>query len=260
MTKITPPLPEWLEKLLPEDRPVQTLHVSDDEITIKYPDGAYETCESLRQADSRLNVNDYDTSVIDDRSGPDDFLGRGTVSFPVENNYVGIIFSHTDADRRSILEDAYEYAYSAFKRYYADPNNFVKAWQMLDTHPAFWTLVTDHESNPWSWNTEGYCSKIRQRVGIYDGEVYVSLEAGGHVPSLQNPDTGEDELNYKTHYGDWRLEVVGESFEDAVIKLANRVSICFKPDGTDRPEAEHVLENYKPDWIYDLEERLANLD
>ena len=60
------------------------------------------------------------------------------------------------------------------------------------------------------------------------------------------------------HYGDWRLELEASSFEEAILALAHRVSICFKPDGTDREGATEILEDHKPEWIIELEERMKD--
>ncbi len=84
-------------------------------------------------------------------------------------------------------------------------------------------------------------------------QVLVGLEAGSHV---ENNDKGEP--TYNSHYGDWRLEVVGNTFEEAVVKLAARVVLCFNNDGTDKPEDSIDLP--KPQWVAELEERLDEID
>lgn len=252
-------LPDWLDELLPPERPVQVLRVTDDDITITLPDGSFNSYASLREADAALRESDFDTQVEDERTEADGVFGRSSVSFPVEKGYVGMIFTHTDADRRRGLERDYEQSQRAIRRYRADPENFVNAWIMLDTHPAFWTLSVDYEKAPWHWNTSGYCSKLRQYVyADRNRGTVVRLEAGSHVPTKQNFDTGGEDVNYLEHYGDWRLELEASSFEEAILALAHRVSICFNPDGTDREGATEALEDFKPEWVTELEARMED--
>lgn len=253
-----PSLPAWLYELLPSDRPIQNLLVTDDQISITFPDGARESFDSLREADGRLCSTEFDTTITDKRSEPDELLGRGSVTYSTENGYTGVIFAYTDADRRASLQDDYKDSRKAIEAYLADPQDFAKAWTMIDQHPAFWTFMTGPKS-PWYWNTSGYCSKIRQSVYTdKSGNPYIVLEAGGHVPTRQNFDTGEDDVNYTEHYGDWRLELSAPTFEEAIKKLAGRIAICFNPDGTDREGAYEILEDSKPEWIRDLEGQIAD--
>ena len=255
----TSTLPDWLDELLPADRPIQLLHVTDDEISITYPDGARSVHASLQEADEALREPDFDTKVVDERAEADGVFGRSSVSFPAEKGYVGMIFTHTDADRRRGLERDYEQSQRAIRRYRADPQDFASAWTMLDTHPAFWALSVDYEKAPWHWNTSGYCSKLRQYVyADRKRGTIVRLEAGSHVPTKQNFDTGGEDVNYLEHYGDWRLELEASSFEEAILALAHRVSICFKPDGTDREGATEALEDFKPEWVAELEARMED--
>lgn len=244
---MTTTLPDWLNELLPPDRPLQVLRVTDDEITVTLPDGSRNSYSSLREANAALLGSHFDTQVVDERAEADGVFGRSSVCFPAEKGYVGMIFTHTDADRRKSLERDYEQSQRAIRRYKADPQDFVSAWTMLDRHPAFWTFGIGYDEDPWYWNTAGYCSKLRQYVyADRQRGTIVRLEAGSHVPT------------YMEHYGDWRLELEASSFEEAILALAHRVSICFKPDGTDREGATEILEDHKPEWIIELEERMKD--
>lgn len=259
-------LPQWLNELLPEDRPVKELHVYDESQHVIYSDGTQREFADLEEVHNDGYEPDADTRVFNHRTKAKDeseglFGTVNHVSYRLPNGFYGMVFSHTDADRRKRLEDNYAEALERIAAYRESPQDFLLAWQMIDKHPGFWTLAVDYSENPWFWETEGYCSKLRQYVYRNDdGKVIVSLEAGGHVPTRQNFDTGVDDVDYRGHYGDWRLEVGAASFEDAILELAARVVICFNDDGSDRADAEETFAAVKPEWVKDLEGRLDDLE
>lgn len=247
-------LPNWLKDLLPE--PVQP-HVikakkqgSEVEIQLESPDGSYTTYSDFGDLSKAKAKNGVD--VLFDESMKtefkDNFIGD-MLLFPLSNGNSGAILAYSDENRQASLENAYQLFLKAEREYRNDPRNFVKAWNFIDTHPAFWTC-SNLKANPWQWQTEGYCSKLIQYVSNENGKPVISLSGGGHVPVA----THGTQEPYTEHYGDWRLEVYSETFETAIIELAFRVSKSFTNEGESLSE-EHFPQE-PPAWVTELRDRM----
>jgi len=242
-------LPSWLNELLPEDRPLQTLsYDASRKLFLVERDNKKLEYEDIASAHEAINEVDYD--LIADQSAVKQLGGRrGFLTYKTDDGNYGVILDHTDEDRRRGLETNFEDFLNVAKTYHDDPHDFLKSWNYINDHPVFWTRLKD---SFWHWETTGYLTN-HAHFGVWEdeGKVLYSIDAGGHVEgSLDHVEP------YVTHYADWRLEVVDISFEKAVIQLAERVAICFHDDGTDRENAKEILERVKPQWVTDLEQRL----
>lgn len=256
-----PSLPDWLESLLPEQIQPHVLSTVEEDgkriLRVTAPDGEFTDFQKLAEVDRARHSGGWDLTIEDDvYEHFSEGRRHGMLTYPSERDgYVGMLMAHSDGKRRASLERAYAEFLEAKQLYEWDPKDFVKAWQFIDSHPAFWTAY-DLEEHPWYWETQGYCSKLRQYVSASsrDGLPVVSLEAGGHVPEATSP-KGKA---YSEHYGDWRLEVRARSFEEAILELAFRVSRAFDAQGNSLSEDEFPYE--APEWINELRERIADGD
>jgi hypothetical protein len=263
--KDLPELPGWLQEILPPLKKPQVLDVdqSTKQLTLTY-DGETRAFNSLEEAHKASHATGHDLEI---RDAVFDFLSKDDkklrmLSYPTpDNKFVVAVMERTDKDRKARLQANYQDFLKRLENYKENPDIFYNAWHFVDSHPAFW-FAYDFANHPWSWEQSGYMSRLSQSVSHREdnapvgkhGSVCISLTAGGTVRT--------DEKNnptYKNNYADWRLEVSGTTFEEAVINLAKRVAICFNDDGTDNPEADELLDGYKPEWVIELEERLDDL-
>lgn len=229
-----------------------TLTVSEDKksMILTYLDGTEEMFTDLPTLDEAIRASGEEVSI--DKEVYELFGERYMLSYPIEGGkYFAVISSITDEDRYALLQETYSYALMNIDSYRDDPS-FMNAWKLVNTHPAFW-LARNIHTHPWSWQTSGHCSQLRQELDWTEetGPI-ISLSTGGHVPK----ELSDDQPAYSQHYGDWRLEVAGLTFEEAIMALADRVVLCFNDDGTNKPEDE--IELPIPEWVLELEERLSD--
>ena len=253
-------LPNWLEELLPEPTPphVLTTELQGENrvLRVTAPTGESQTFSTVRDVDKARHGEGWDLAIDDDvyaHFGQGRSARRLTYEADREG-YVGMLMAYSDRKRRASLERAYTGHLTGRSQYGTDRPDFVAAWNFIDGHPAFWTAY-DLNEHPWHWETEGYGSKLRQHVHRNsEGQTVVQIEAGGHVPFA----TGPKSKPYSEHYGDWRLEVRAESFEDAILDLAFRVSRAFDIQGNSLEEEDFPYG--APLWVRELRERVSEED
>lgn len=246
-------LPTWLVEALPElSAPYRVAMGDGGGLVATSPEGVVQEFPDLKSMHQALRDEDLD--IADDvyeahgcsRSG----LGLSYPSSP--SGFRTMVSARTDAGRMRHLMTGYEAWLEQEAKYVKDPTNFYEAYHFVDSHPAFWTRP-HAERMPFHWDMTGYMCKVRQYLGkTADGAVYVSLEAGGHVPEASNPEWG----TYSSHYADYRLEVTGDTFEQAVVALAANVYKFFDSAGVDRPDVEFE----EPEWLKTTLARIAGVE
>lgn len=246
-------LPVWLETLLPErsePEVLSTVLVGTElrVLRLTAPSGSSRDFQTLAQVADAHQGSDLDLAIEDEVYSyfADEY---NFLSYPVdEPGYTGMLMGYTDERRQEGLEEAYAAFLENQRLYGEDPDDFVRAWSYIDSHPAFWTAF-DLAGHPWHWETQGYCSKLRQSVRRSKaGEIRLSLDGGGHVEHSLGP----GQQAYSQHYGDWRLEVTADSFESAIMKLALRVSYAFDSQGESFSEDQFPYP--VPEWVLELRE------
>lgn len=245
-------LPQWLEDLLPANNTPQKLsadiYKGAKRLKLTNPDESFSYHDNLESADEANRTSGFDLKV--EESTYKLFGEDGLLFYPAGKGMLGFIAGYTDEDRRENLRLAYSASQEAKAAYLSNPNDFYNSWHYVDNHPAFWTN-SNLSSSPWYWDTEGYCSKLRQSVYKDGKDLVVSLEGGGHV---DKPSHDTIPL-YSTHYGDWRLEVDSDSFENAIIEMAFRLHNSYNSDGTSKSEDDFPFDT--PEWVEELRGRLA---
>ena len=245
-------LPRWLEDLLPEPRVPQRLSTLISEgvsriLRLTDPNGSdYSDFESIAEVAEANRTSGHDLAIDEDVY--EYFAEKRTLTytFPGKSGFVGIIFPHTDQRRRESLESSYLTSLENQRSYEDNPDSFLLAYRFIDTHPAFWTAF-DVDEHPWHWETQGYCSKLRQFVWSKDNGGYsLSLEGGSHVETVTSPGSKP----YTEHYGDWRLESTADSFEEAIVDFAARLILAFDSEGNSLSEDSFPYP--VPEWIEDL--------
>lgn len=125
------------------------------------------------------------------------------------------------------LEEAFSQSLKYAQNYREDPTNFVDAYQLVKSHPAFWWRDECDPDSP--WHTNDYDKRVWVEALGDSADYKWALEAGRSV-----------EGDHTHHYHDLRLDVYGIPLEEAYIKLANIVYQVFKEDGTERENIEHL--------------------
>lgn len=242
-------LPGWLESLLPAEKDPLVLRAEveggNSVLILEYPGGAmsfFSTVEELVES-KELERGDLliDPSALEIFGGGKSYLEYD----PGREGYHGFLMSYTDARRRKALEQSYSHFLEKLSSYEEDQEDFYAAWSFVDSHPAFWT-AHELKAHPWHWETAGYCSKIHQYVSEGKGGPTISLSGGGHV----DHETAHNRPAYSEHYGDWRLEARGGTFEEAMVDFAHRVWLSFDSEGNSLSEDDFPYET--PEWIRDL--------
>jgi len=246
-------LPRWLEAVLPEEKEPLILRAERPErnnfiptLALDSPGGGSTTYfYSVEDLVASKKLDGHDLLI--DPSALELFgSGKGHLKYdPGKEGYHGFLMSYTDARRRKALEQGYGHFLEALTAYEENSEDFYSAWNFVDSHPAFWT-AHEIESYPWHWETTGYCSKIRQHVSRGKRGFRVELSGGGHVEHS----TAHGRPAYSEHYGDWRLEAQGGTFEEAMVDFAHRVWLSFDSEGNSLSEDSFPYE--APEWIRDL--------
>lgn len=242
-------LPRWLESLLPEEKDPLVLRAETENgrsvLVLEHPGGAmsfFSTVEELVES-KELEQGDL---LIDATALAIFGEGKSYLEYdPKREGYHGFLMSYTDARRRAALEQSYGYFLDRLRSYEENQEDFYSAWSFVDSHPAFWT-AHELKKHPWHWETAGYCSKIRQYVSEGKRGLTVFLSGGGHV----DHETAHNRPAYSEHYGDWRLEAQGGTFEEAMVDFAHRVWLSFDREGNSLSEDDFPYE--VPEWIRDL--------
>ena len=125
------------------------------------------------------------------------------------------------------LEQALQRSFDYAQNYREDPTNFIDAYQLVKSHPAFWWRDEVNPDAP--WHTNDYDTRVWAEALGKSDDYQWALEAGRSV-----------EGDHTHHYHDLRLDVYGIPLEDAYVKLANIVYQVFEEDGTERENIEHL--------------------
>lgn len=184
---------------------------------------------------------DFDKSVIDSGQVEDGVLWYSLTKKSGTGGRRLLLGSFDFADFR--LSEYVQFLKLA-KMYIADPSDVVISYDFIRLHPAFWYRWD--EKRPNNWNTEdGHKSVTVWPHRTEDGKFCVSLEHGSTVPP-----------EYNHHYHDFRLDVYGDTFEEAYVLLAERIHKFFFLDGSERPDIPYE----KSELELELEDRMASLD
>lgn len=133
------------------------------------------------------------------------------------------------------------YQFLGTARYWlSHQDDMVAAYSFLETHPAFWSRHTMKHPDTWAQD-KGLNSIWIDVVKGKDGKPIIMLEHGASVPPERI-----------THYHDHRLDVYASSFEEAYIKLAQKVHEFFALDGSERPD----VHSETPEWQQEVIDRL----
>jgi len=255
-------LPEWLDELLPEmKRPVE-MFLDGNMLAARYPNGSVDMLsENIEEAYDKIHGDGIDilfSDAVYDKFARRDQDGETMfrlITVPSSDGYTQrLLTSRTDQDRLDSLERDWDDAQEAYREWKNDPDDFFKAYMMVDTHPAFWTRAfpfssADNfwdENSLWSWETSGYCQQLWSHPWHdEDGRLYWAIEGGSHV--ADSTSTWRDEYYNKVqiigvfqeHYHDFRLDAFGDTYEAAIVSFAHNVDKFFNPDGTEREDVEY---------------------
>lgn len=164
---------------------------------------------------------EFTAAAIEASGSEETWLG---VHLPRDDGMITLMLAINDVERWDMLQNDYHQAVENIETFRAD-NNAASAFDMLDTHPAFWTRRAAEPT--WDWQTNGHM----QDIWFAPTGGGWTMEAGGHT----------DDFTSKFH--DLRLDVYGNTFNDALIELAQKVDKFFNVDGTEIPDVEYEKSN-----------------
>jgi hypothetical protein len=213
---------------------IYQISISGDGIIIQGIDNKFDTFESAydyveRELDGLPNFNarliaeifpEYDASV----SG-----------MLVKKETSRLFMSRGDRSIRD-LEREYKYFKKIAKAYLKNKKDFYSSYQFLAYHPVFWALQGDLPgSKILFWETNDGLDKMWHTV--YRGKDNKILHLLEHGPYMDNEEEVEGEkqsVPARIPSHDIRLDVVGKTYEEAIIKFAKRVNKFYKLNGEER--------------------------
>lgn len=213
-------LPDWIE--LPAPRPFATIHAQGGLFAAEGSDGeviavGIDIYDIYARTSNNYNLEiTAAAKAAGNVQGDEDFM----LSVPTDDGMLLAMIIINDMERWDMLQGAFHDAVANIRAYRDEPS-LSNAYNMLDTHPAFWTRV--EEEPTWNWQIDGHVQNLR--FFLAEGEWM--MEAGSHTPGF----TG--------HYYDPRLDVYGDTFEDCLLAMAAKVDKFFHEDGTEREGVEY---------------------
>lgn len=221
-------LPEWVT--LPPEVPVHKLsavQINGDWKVVSSLDPGNVYDNPVDAYDDLLKVNrDADFEFTDSLNRPE--WGRtdawgGESFFAVSNRYLVNVSRET---KIMLIKTDYRNSIKYEEEYLKNPSSWVDAYHFLMHHPMNWRRRSaDPESRGYSdWLTGDGLAQIWSTVSkdATTGTTYVFLEHG--------PSYGERVHSSHDHY----LDVVGITFEDAYVKLAQKVHKFYNIDGSSK--------------------------
>lgn len=155
-----------------------------------------------------------------------------------------MLSSHTDKTSRFLdAENFLRFLYTATK-YLENPNDFLNAWEFLDTHPYGWYRL-NKDTTDWIMN------ELVSRMGVAP---YLDDKTQTVVFMVESGATYPPERTNRYH--DLRLDVYAPSYEQGIIDMAAKVHKFFYLDGSERENVQY--EKSKLELL--LDERLADLE
>jgi len=134
-----------------------------------------------------------------------------------------LLVSFTKSDKLTLLKHTYASFLEQDKEYQKDPENWAKAYNWVQEHPAFYHRYKEG-SNDWEFQS-GWDSKW-ESVGIDEkGKPSILLEHGPFA---------EGARVISSH--DIRLDTHASTFEDVYVEFAKKVNKFYDTRGESRPE------------------------
>jgi hypothetical protein len=134
------------------------------------------------------------------------------------------------------LDLQYKYFKKLAKKYFKDRKNFYNAYHFLAQHPVFWSLHGElPQSKMLFWETDYGFDKMWHTVyRDRTGKVIHLLEHGPYMDSEEEITGVKQIIPCRIPSHDIRLDVIGNTYEEAIIKLAKRVHKFYDLNGEER--------------------------
>lgn len=156
-----------------------------------------------------------------------------------------MFFSYDESDNRELLLGDYLYFRRMAKKYRKDKNNFYKAYNFLMYHPLFWRLEGEiAKTGRVSWNTnQGLEHAWHSVYKDKNGKVVHTLEVGKYLSEEVEYKGEAFTLPARLSCHDSMLDVIGLTYEEAVILLAKRVYKNYNSSGNLRSQKDETNAN-----------------
>lgn len=157
-------------------------------------------------------------------------MGEGMIQV-THKGKTSLYASYSSDERIKNLEEEYEYFLNTtVKNYEKNPKLFINAWEFLSAHPMFWN---QNPNLPDYWSTHTGLDDMTITVCVdekHDGKHMILLEHGPY-----DKDTVEGvEYEHVIRTLDLDLTAEADTFENAVIMLAEKVYTLYDTDGERR--------------------------
>lgn len=216
-------LPGWLVDTFPVvvDEPF-TVFAVDGVVKSDHPD--FPVFGSVSEAFSVFDFADIPFVFDSSLEGVEGSFVFGEGTFYVLNEASTspnrLLMSHPVKNRIEDLREIYaEWLNDVVPAYVADSTDFMKSYDFVNNHPAFWLK----SSGPASWETDYGCGQVDVSAYMYDGKPVVLLETGMHIA----PD-------FTSRYLDTDIVSHASTFEEAYVLLASKVFAHYNLDGTSK--------------------------
>lgn len=236
-------IPQWLKEELPVvEKPMQIGYNENQQYVLFDTDGTtiVEEFDDLEAAYDKAKQG-LKAKVIFHQNLPEveaksnrglswvNSNGTGMVTgLPKDNNSYGggrIFFPSSDQDDVQSLERIYERFLQLAEKYVDSKDDFMTAYNFVDSHPAFWTRFNSEKT--FRWNTDGHCHKMYIVPFKNDETIFWDIETGLHIAP-----------EYTNLYHDYKIDANGETIEQAYINLASNIYKQYNLDGTSKDDED----------------------
>lgn len=174
----------------------------------------------------------FNSRIISNFSPKYNYLSKGMIV----NSETNRLFMSRGQKNLYDLNQQYKYFQRLAKSYLKDTKNFYMAYNFLTHHPVFWSLRGDlSNSKILFWDTDYGFNEMWHTVYLdKNGITLHLLEHGPYMDSEEEIDGIKNIIPCRIASHDIRLDVVGKTYEEAVIKLAKRVHKFYNLNGEER--------------------------
>lgn len=237
MTDTRSQLPDWLNTILPEVRPVAVIDTKNDKFTVTV-EGKSIIFNTITDAYNYASGNPggevftdrVKEKMINDLGAEDMFNDGDMMTLPVDNGMYQCMMTSTDSSHLGLLaEDIRVFRDETAPEYRKNRNDLKKAWDFIDTHPVFW--VWNKDRNPFLWETSGHCDRLAIFPMMTEDGLKIVIESGEHV--LVDDESGHFPAG-TMHYYNPDLDVIEDTWEEAICAFAAQVDTIFDDNGDPR--------------------------
>ena len=260
-------LPQWLQEVVPHrkedfiigyDKDHDSFYINDQGMTsfnnvydaytyakdndyhFVFDDSLIAWCEETQQDDEQEyvenNIKEHENMGYTEKLSREFYKNKESsstksmISYKNSDDTYTAMFSNSNSENiHSLVHDIEHFKHVTARAYREKPDQFIYAYHFIQEHPMFWTKTEISPSKQF-WCIDGGIEQLS--VSFYtedehddDSDIVCMIETGEHIA----PD-------YTDRYFSPLLTVKSDSYENAIIACAQRISQFFYDDGTPKDE------------------------